>query len=610
MATETGDFMNSDILCSFTASLDGDTEAFGQIIRRYQNMVSAVTFSMTGNLQQSEDLAQETFVTAWQKRGELRDPKKLPAWLCGIARNLTKSWMRKTKQERSARQIAEVDQLPDRNTQSETDELSRLQQAELVWATIRDIPQQYREPLVMYYRENQAVSEIAIALELSEDNVRQRIARGRSWLKTEVERKIETALEQLRPTSGFVLLVLASIPAAAAATTSTALAGVTSASSVGSIVGKSGGGLACFSVSIAIGWVWMFLSAVILPIIGIVFGCRTLLRQIRNLPSLRLRRLTLRSMILMQEFVIFVAGSIFAVAELPFSLAFKIGFAMILLYLLFICWIFHVALSSRCFRRYLEEEAAEDYVPAKPIERTWLSRKTLFGVFVISLLLSLSGVSGIVYYTYSLSHGIPTTFIDKFLPGLVIVFLLMIPIRLIVFYIRGMQFASEEGMQKYPSEIPNILDVVFGRAEMPEKFKSFRGRAGADMIGMGCLMFGSSSPFVLFGMAQPNPWWGYVLIGCITLLFLVFAKCFAGKPKWRHLGWIVTSMAMCLLFMLTIWVILRDPLMQVPELYITGIAFYVIFGLISFLSLTGYCCLHENELNQLNEKYGINIRFK
>jgi len=41
-------------------SFEHNREAFGEIVRRYQGMVSPVTFSMTGNLQQSEDLAQET----------------------------------------------------------------------------------------------------------------------------------------------------------------------------------------------------------------------------------------------------------------------------------------------------------------------------------------------------------------------------------------------------------------------------------------------------------------------------------------------------------------------------------------------------------------------
>ena len=78
-------------------------EAFGDIVRRYQNLVSAVTYSITGNVQESEDLAQETFIAAWQRLHELREVEKLPAWLCGIARNLANNWIRRTQRERHSR---------------------------------------------------------------------------------------------------------------------------------------------------------------------------------------------------------------------------------------------------------------------------------------------------------------------------------------------------------------------------------------------------------------------------------------------------------------------------------------------------------------------------
>jgi RNA polymerase sigma-70 factor (ECF subfamily) len=42
----------------------GNREAFAQIVRQFQSKVSAVTFSITGNLQESEDIAQETFLVA------------------------------------------------------------------------------------------------------------------------------------------------------------------------------------------------------------------------------------------------------------------------------------------------------------------------------------------------------------------------------------------------------------------------------------------------------------------------------------------------------------------------------------------------------------------
>jgi DNA-directed RNA polymerase specialized sigma24 family protein len=47
-------------------SIAGSREAFGRIVSRYQSLVSAVAYSATGSISHSEDLAQETFLTAWR----------------------------------------------------------------------------------------------------------------------------------------------------------------------------------------------------------------------------------------------------------------------------------------------------------------------------------------------------------------------------------------------------------------------------------------------------------------------------------------------------------------------------------------------------------------
>jgi DNA-directed RNA polymerase specialized sigma24 family protein len=68
-------------------SLAGDRDAFGAIVARYQVLVCSLAYSATGNVAQSQDLAQETFLTAWKQLAALQQPEKLRAALCGIARN-------------------------------------------------------------------------------------------------------------------------------------------------------------------------------------------------------------------------------------------------------------------------------------------------------------------------------------------------------------------------------------------------------------------------------------------------------------------------------------------------------------------------------------------
>jgi hypothetical protein len=73
-AVKTTDSSDSELV---TQSLAGNRDAFGWIVSRYQSLLCSLAYSATGSLSQSEDLAQETFITAWKQLADLREPEKL-----------------------------------------------------------------------------------------------------------------------------------------------------------------------------------------------------------------------------------------------------------------------------------------------------------------------------------------------------------------------------------------------------------------------------------------------------------------------------------------------------------------------------------------------------
>jgi hypothetical protein len=75
------------------------------------------------------------------------------------------------------------------------------------------IPELYREPLVLFYREHQSVEHVAAALDLSEDAVKQRLSRGRKLLHEQVLAFVEGALGRTNPGRAFTIGVLAALPA-------------------------------------------------------------------------------------------------------------------------------------------------------------------------------------------------------------------------------------------------------------------------------------------------------------------------------------------------------------------------------------------------------------
>lgn len=190
-------------------SLDGSREAFSDIVARYQSLVCSIAFSATGSVSKSEDLAQETFIAAWRRLGDLREPKSLRAWLSGIARNLV---MNSVRRERPAEPLEGEHAHGAPGPLEQT--ISREEEA-LVWRSLEQIPEQYREPLVLFYREHNSVARVAEELELSEEVVRQRLSRGRRLLKEQVAGFVEGALLRSSPGKAFTLGVIATLPIAA-----------------------------------------------------------------------------------------------------------------------------------------------------------------------------------------------------------------------------------------------------------------------------------------------------------------------------------------------------------------------------------------------------------
>ena len=70
----------------------GSPAAFETLIRNHQRMIHSLTFRMTGSLADAEDLAQETFIRAYEQIGSFRGTAKFSTWLYRIAVNACLNW--------------------------------------------------------------------------------------------------------------------------------------------------------------------------------------------------------------------------------------------------------------------------------------------------------------------------------------------------------------------------------------------------------------------------------------------------------------------------------------------------------------------------------------
>jgi len=194
-------------------TLTGDQDAFNRIVSRYQILICSLAYSRIGRIGQSEDVAQETFITAWKHLRLLRDPEKLRAWLCGIVRNRTKKCLQREGRQPvyDAEPLEAVQESPALEALPSEQTIGREEEA-ILWRSLEKIPVLYREPLILFYREHRSIEHVAVELELSEDAVKQRLARGRKLLQEEVMNFVESALSRTAPAQAFSSAVLAALP--------------------------------------------------------------------------------------------------------------------------------------------------------------------------------------------------------------------------------------------------------------------------------------------------------------------------------------------------------------------------------------------------------------
>ena len=315
------------------STLAGDRRSFEEIVRRYQTLVCSIAYSGTGDLAISEDVAQETFLTAWRTMGQLREPKSLRAWLCGIARRLAANTRR--AMARATTPVSSVADAPCMDSADPAERMIGEEDRALMWETLSQLPTNYREPLILFYREERSVRRVAEDLGLSEDAVKQRLSRGRRLLAERVAAYVEQTLTQSKPRKTFLVAVMATLPAL---TPQAAAASVIAAGGKGTLAGKS----ALFAGSIAALW------GPVLGLLGAWVGVRAGARAAESPAE---RRLIIRTGWIVFGYIALLNIFIAAAYALPYIVSMTSTVViLVILSLVYLIGIFAMVLTALVFR--------------------------------------------------------------------------------------------------------------------------------------------------------------------------------------------------------------------------------------------------------------------
>lgn len=168
----------------------GDVAAFEELISVYQKKIYNLTFRMLGNLNDADDLTQETFIRVFKSISNFKGESTFSTWIYRIATNVCLDELRKRKNKKAISLDEEIkvdDGEIKRQIESDTplpDEIAEKEELRLfVKNAIESLPEEQR--LIISLRDIQGLSydEIAQVLECPSGTVKSRINRARQALK-------------------------------------------------------------------------------------------------------------------------------------------------------------------------------------------------------------------------------------------------------------------------------------------------------------------------------------------------------------------------------------------------------------------------------------------
>ena len=146
-------------------------ERAAELIDKYGNVILRVAYSYLHNMEDAEDILQDTLIQFLRNNPTFANDNHEKAWLITVASNLSKNKIlylkRRQADELSEELVADKDK----------EDLS------YVWDAVKQLPEKYREVVHLFYQEGYSTKEIAEILNRNESTVRSDLKRGRDRLK-------------------------------------------------------------------------------------------------------------------------------------------------------------------------------------------------------------------------------------------------------------------------------------------------------------------------------------------------------------------------------------------------------------------------------------------
>jgi len=171
-------------------TLDGDTNAFGSLVKRYQDYIFNVAIKMLRNREEAEEVAQDTFIKAFEVLASFKGEAKFSTWLFKIAYRKSLDRIKKNKRSFTLELVENLTEDASMDFENGLAIMLIEERKEIIKNCILELPEIEAAIITLYYYEEQSVKEIAEITNLSQDNIKVKLHRSRKLLYSSLENHI------------------------------------------------------------------------------------------------------------------------------------------------------------------------------------------------------------------------------------------------------------------------------------------------------------------------------------------------------------------------------------------------------------------------------------
>jgi len=161
------------------ASLDDRHDAFGELVRSFQDMAVGCAYAVLGDFEMARDAAQESFLAAWRNLHQLRDPHAFPGWFKRIVLSECSRQVRRARPWLLSMEDACTLASADENLQIRAE---RRELRDVVHTAIGRLPMNERVAVTLFYIGEYSHHEISRFLNLPKTTIAKRLYMGRQHL--------------------------------------------------------------------------------------------------------------------------------------------------------------------------------------------------------------------------------------------------------------------------------------------------------------------------------------------------------------------------------------------------------------------------------------------